>query len=106
MRDITRLVRLNKPRSIFQTRRHTISGRRLRTDSECSQKSLRSGKRNQPNKDPQRPFYRDDIFYGGSLNRLPHYKSQVTLISRTFLERESTDHPAILTVAVTQVSIV
>ncbi|XP_014479782.1 PREDICTED: monocarboxylate transporter 7-like, partial [Dinoponera quadriceps] len=58
------------------TRRHTISGRRLRTDSECSQKSLRSGRRNQPNRDPQRPFYRDDIFYGGSLNRLPHYKSQ------------------------------
>ncbi|XP_070156513.1 monocarboxylate transporter 12 isoform X1 [Polyergus mexicanus] len=55
-------------------RRHTISGRRLRTDSECSQKSLRMGKRNP--KDPQRPFYRDDIFYGGSLNRLSHYRSQ------------------------------
>ncbi|XP_011171219.1 monocarboxylate transporter 3 isoform X2 [Solenopsis invicta] len=55
-------------------RRHTISGRRLRTDSECSQKSFRMGKRN--SKDPQRPFYRDDIFYGGSLNRLPHYRSQ------------------------------
>ncbi|XP_012215065.1 monocarboxylate transporter 12 isoform X2 [Linepithema humile] len=53
-------------------RRHTIS--RLRTDSECSQKSLKMGKRNP--KDPQRPFYRDDIFYGGSLNRLPHYRSQ------------------------------
>ncbi|XP_070524610.1 monocarboxylate transporter 12 isoform X2 [Cardiocondyla obscurior] len=55
-------------------RRHTISGRRLRADSECSQKSLRMGKRN--SKDPQRPFYRDDIFYGGSLNRLSHYRSQ------------------------------
>ncbi|XP_018047910.1 PREDICTED: monocarboxylate transporter 10 isoform X2 [Atta colombica] len=53
-------------------RRHTIS--RLRTNSECSQKSLRMSKRN--SKDPQRPFYRDDIFYGGSLNRLPHYRSQ------------------------------
>ncbi|XP_032667087.1 monocarboxylate transporter 12 isoform X1 [Odontomachus brunneus] len=68
------LERLNG--KVPTTRRHTISGRRLRADSECSQKSLRSGKRNQPNKDPQRPFYRDDIFYGGSLNRLPHYKSQ------------------------------
>lgn len=56
-----------------QIRRHTIS--RLRTNSECSQKSLRMGKRNP--KDPQRPFYRDDIFYGGSLMRLPHYRSQV-----------------------------
>ncbi|XP_011263721.1 monocarboxylate transporter 12 [Camponotus floridanus] len=56
-------------------RRHTIhSARRLRTDSECSQKSLKMGKRNP--KDPQRPFYRDDIFYGGSLNRLSHYRSQ------------------------------
>ncbi|XP_076166600.1 monocarboxylate transporter 14 isoform X4 [Ptiloglossa arizonensis] len=58
-------------------RRHTISGRRLRADSDCSQKSLKVGnKRNPFTKDPQRPFYRDDIFYGGSLNRLPHYKSQ------------------------------
>ncbi|CAK9813728.1 Monocarboxylate transporter 12 [Anthophora quadrimaculata] len=58
-------------------RRHTISGRRLRADSDCSQKSLKIGnRRNAFNKDPQRPFYRDDIFYGGSLNRLPHYKSQ------------------------------
>ncbi|XP_012243794.1 monocarboxylate transporter 10 isoform X1 [Bombus vosnesenskii] len=58
-------------------RRHTISGRRLRADSDCSQKSLKMGNRRNPfSKDPQRPFYRDDIFYGGSLNRLPHYKSQ------------------------------
>lgn len=58
-------------------RRHTISGRRLRADSDCSQKSLKLGnRRNTLSKDPQRPFYRDDIFYGGSLNRLPHYKSQ------------------------------
>ncbi|XP_029177418.1 monocarboxylate transporter 7 isoform X3 [Nylanderia fulva] len=55
-------------------RRHSVSARRIRTDSECSQKSLRMGKRNP--KDPQRPFYRDDIFYGGSLNRLSHYRSQ------------------------------
>lgn len=55
-------------------RRHTISGRRLRTGSECSQKSLRMDRRN--SKDTQRPFYRDDIFYGGSLYRLPHYRSQ------------------------------
>ncbi|XP_043792167.1 monocarboxylate transporter 3-like isoform X2 [Apis laboriosa] len=58
-------------------RRHTISGRRQRADSDCSQKSLKMGNRRNPfSKDPQRPFYRDDIFYGGSLNRLPHYKSQ------------------------------
>ncbi|XP_066598707.1 monocarboxylate transporter 12 [Prorops nasuta] len=58
-------------------RRHTISGRRLRADSDCSQKSLKITYKKSPvNKDHQRPFYRDDIFYGGSLNRLPHYRSQ------------------------------
>ncbi|PBC31691.1 Monocarboxylate transporter [Apis cerana cerana] len=62
---------------VWQIRRHTISGRRQRADSDCSQKSLKMGNRRNPfSKDPQRPFYRDDIFYGGSLNRLPHYKSQ------------------------------
>ncbi|KOX78835.1 Monocarboxylate transporter 12 [Melipona quadrifasciata] len=62
---------------VLVIRRHTISGRRLRADSDCSQKSLRLGNRRHTLcKDPQRPFYRDDIFYGGSLNRLPHYKSQ------------------------------
>ncbi|KAI4487264.1 PREDICTED: uncharacterized protein LOC106793402 [Polistes canadensis] len=62
-------------------RRHTINGRRPRADSDCSQKSLRvCNRRNTPSKDPQRPFYRDDIFYGGSLNRLAHYKSQLSSV--------------------------
>ncbi|KAF3422609.1 hypothetical protein E2986_02716 [Frieseomelitta varia] len=69
--------RLNGKVPTVSIRRHTISGRRLRADSDCSQKSLKVGNRRNPfSKDPQRPFYRDDIFYGGSLNRLPHYKSQ------------------------------
>ncbi|RLU23535.1 hypothetical protein DMN91_003740 [Ooceraea biroi] len=66
------LERLNG--KVPTSRRHTISGRRIRTDSECSQRSLKMGKRN--SRDPQRPFYRDDIFYEGSLNRLAHYRSQ------------------------------
>ncbi|CAD6215459.1 GSCOCG00011200001-RA-CDS [Cotesia congregata] len=60
-------------------RRHTISGRR----DHGSQLSLKKAgsKRHQPtSKDPQRPFYRDDIFYGGSLARLPHYKSQLSSV--------------------------
>lgn len=62
----------------FQIRRHTISGRRQSSD--ISQKSLKMGNGRSPAvKDHQRPFYRDDIFYGGSLNRLSHYKSQVRL---------------------------
>ncbi|EZA47787.1 Monocarboxylate transporter [Ooceraea biroi] len=67
------LERLNG--KVPTSRRHTISGRRIRTDSECSQRSLKMGKRN--SRDPQRPFYRDDIFYEGSLNRLAHYRSQM-----------------------------
>ncbi|KAF7997492.1 hypothetical protein HCN44_006063 [Aphidius gifuensis] len=59
-------------------RRHTISGRR---DENGSQHSLKKvGKRNSTSRDPQRPFYRDDIFYGGSLARLPHYKSQMSSV--------------------------
>ncbi|KAH0534489.1 monocarboxylate transporter 12 [Cotesia glomerata] len=63
----------------LQVRRHTISGRR----DHGSQLSLKKAgsKRHQPtSKDPQRPFYRDDIFYGGSLARLPHYKSQLSSV--------------------------
>lgn len=70
----------------LQVRRHTISGRR----DHGSQLSLKKAgsKRHQPtSKDPQRPFYRDDIFYGGSLARLPHYKSQVILLFFFFIFR-------------------
>ncbi|XP_043475276.1 monocarboxylate transporter 14-like [Leptopilina heterotoma] len=60
-------------------RRHTISGRRQSSD--ISQKSLKMGNGRSPAvKDHQRPFYRDDIFYGGSLNRLSHYKSQISSV--------------------------
>ncbi|XP_043278418.1 uncharacterized protein [Venturia canescens] len=61
-------------------RRHTISGRRLGLE-EGSEKSFKMiHKRNSSSRDPQRPFYRDDIFYGGSLHRLPHYKSQLSSV--------------------------
>ncbi|KAL7294650.1 hypothetical protein TKK_0011953 [Trichogramma kaykai] len=57
--------------------RNAISDRRSRADSVTSH---RSSKRNSIVKDPQRPFYRDDIFYGGSLSRLSHYKSQMSSV--------------------------
>ncbi|KAK0077459.1 hypothetical protein PV325_003938 [Microctonus aethiopoides] len=60
-------------------RRHTISGRR-ENGSELSLKKAGGNKRNSTARDPQRPFYRDDIFYGGSLARLPHYKSQLSSV--------------------------
>ncbi|XP_016840676.1 monocarboxylate transporter 14 isoform X2 [Nasonia vitripennis] len=63
-------------------RRHTISDRRSRADSVSSHKSLTKAdkRRGSTAKEPQRPFYRDDIFYGGSLNRLPHYRSQLSSV--------------------------
>ncbi|XP_023288004.1 monocarboxylate transporter 3 [Orussus abietinus] len=72
------LARLNG--RIPTIRRHTISERHLRANSDGSQKSLRTSRRGTLTKDTQRPFYRDDIFYGGSLHRLPHYKSQLSSV--------------------------
>jgi hypothetical protein len=44
------------------------AGNRARTTSECSCKSRDVG---------VRPLYRDDIFFGASLQKLPQYTSQV-----------------------------
>ena len=58
-----------------------MSDRRSRADSVTSHKSFKTEKRRgSTTKEPQRPFYRDDIFYGGSLNRLPHYRSQISSV--------------------------
>jgi hypothetical protein len=53
-------------------RRHTVSGRRPGTDSHSSS---RRGSRH----DVSRPMYRDDIFFSGSLAKLPQYRSQTSL---------------------------
>lgn len=67
---------------LFKTvRRHTVSGRQDRSNSDGSQKSCKVRSANIGKDNIQRPFYRDDIFYGGSLHRLPHYKSQVPINS-------------------------
>lgn len=53
-------------------RRHTISGKRIGTDSHSNS---RKGSR----QDISRPMYRDDILYSGSLAKLPQYRSQTSL---------------------------
>lgn len=53
-------------------RRHTVSGRRPGTDSQTN--SRRGSKH-----DVSRPMYRDDIFFSGSLAKLPQYRSQSSL---------------------------
>ncbi|KAK7869035.1 hypothetical protein R5R35_002983 [Gryllus longicercus] len=55
---------------------------RTRTISECSRTSLRSRKGLGTSRDNVgvRPLYRDDIFFGGSLQRLPQYTSQISSV--------------------------
>lgn len=53
-------------------RRHTVSGRRPGTDSHTN--SRRGSKH-----DVSRPLYRDDIFFSGSLAKLPQYRSQTSI---------------------------
>lgn len=53
-------------------RRHTMSGKRPGTDS---QTNSRRGSR----QDVSRPMYRDDIFFSGSLAKLPQYRSQTSI---------------------------
>lgn len=53
-------------------RRHTISGKRIGTDSHSNS---RKGSR----QDISRPMYRDDILYSGSLAKLPQYRSQTSI---------------------------
>lgn len=52
-------------------RRHTVSGRRPGE----SQTNSRRGSRH----DVSRPMYRDDIFFSGSLAKLPQYRSQTSI---------------------------
>lgn len=52
-------------------RRHTVSGRK----GNESQTNSRRGSR----QDISRPLYRDDIFFSGSLAKLPQYRSQTSL---------------------------
>lgn len=53
-------------------RRHTVSGRR---PGETSVSNSRRGSRH----DVSRPMYRDDIFFSGSLAKLPQYRSQTSI---------------------------
>ncbi|XP_046745469.1 monocarboxylate transporter 12-like isoform X2 [Diprion similis] len=58
-------------------RRHTVCVRRDRSNSDISQKFFKARPATASKDNIQRPFYRDDIFYSGSLSRLSHYKSEM-----------------------------
>ncbi|XP_037945417.1 uncharacterized protein LOC119685961 [Teleopsis dalmanni] len=67
------LVTETKP-TIVQARRHTVSGRR---PNEINRKNV-SGSHDTVH-NTSRPMYRDDIFFTGSLTRIPQYQSQTSL---------------------------
>ncbi|XP_037828324.1 monocarboxylate transporter 12 [Lucilia sericata] len=61
--------------TIVQGRRHTVSGRRPPNIGSRSN----VGSQDAVNTSVTRPMYRDDIFFSGSLTRIPQYQSQSSL---------------------------
>lgn len=57
--------------SLILNRRNTFSDKRIRTTSESSQ--------NRSKTEVNRPLYRQDIFFGASLTRLPQYTSKTSI---------------------------
>lgn len=69
-----------------QGRRHTVSGRRP-NDVSNSRSNSRRGTIHD-----SRPLYRDDIFFSGSLVRIPQYQSQTSLGYHMSVTRVPTQH--------------
>ncbi|XP_067629848.1 monocarboxylate transporter 3 isoform X2 [Eurosta solidaginis] len=61
---------------ILQARRHTVSGRR---PNDVGAKKSAVGSQDTVHNVHTRPMYRDDIFFTGSLARIPQYQSQTSL---------------------------
>ncbi|KAH8348274.1 hypothetical protein KR084_005958 [Drosophila pseudotakahashii] len=66
-----------KPVTI-QARRHTVSGRRPQDIGKRSAAAAHEAHHGQAHSS-SRPMYRDDIFFSGSLTRIPQYQSQTSL---------------------------
>ncbi|CRK96937.1 CLUMA_CG010346, isoform A [Clunio marinus] len=62
-------------------RRHTVSGRRPGSEIQANsrQSDSQANSRRGSRADVSRPLYRDDIFFSGSLAKLPQYRSQTSL---------------------------
>lgn len=70
-------------------RRHTVSGRRPNLPNSATEKKNRRG---QHLGSQNRPLYRDDIFFSGSLVRIPQYQSQTSLGYHMSVTRMPTTH--------------
>lgn len=66
-----------EPKPQLTARRHTVSGRRPIIHLASAQK--KESRRHNQFGSSNRPLYRDDIFFSGSLLRIPQYQSQTSL---------------------------
>lgn len=74
------------PSTASRQRSHTVSGRRP------NESGSRQGSRRGTLTDGTRPMYRDDIFFTGSLVRIPQYQSQTSLGYHMSVTRLPTQH--------------
>lgn len=77
----------------LQARRHTVSGRR--PNIQAVNGAVKKDKRNAAHQQfgsSNRPLYRDDIFFSGSLVRIPGYQSQTSLQYHMTVTRMPTKH--------------
>lgn len=70
------LIETEAKPAIIQARRHTVSGRR---PNDIVGKKSAVGSQDTVHNIHTRPMYRDDIFFTGSLARIPQYQSQTSL---------------------------
>lgn len=65
--------------SAAATRRNSLKQQRQRSPSESEAPGVRSRRGTLTSGETARPMYRDDIFFGGSLARLPQYTSRTSM---------------------------
>ncbi|XP_054739603.1 monocarboxylate transporter 3 [Anastrepha obliqua] len=70
------LIETESKAVVIQARRHTVSGRR---PNDIVGKKSSVGSQDTVHNIHTRPMYRDDIFFTGSLARIPQYQSQTSL---------------------------
>lgn len=75
---------------MMTARRHTVSGRRPNDQSGGSRAGSKRGSISE-----NRPMYRDDIFFSGSLVRIPQYQSQTSLAYHMSVTRMPTKQDVI-----------
>lgn len=75
------LIDKDGPTPQLTARRHTVSGRRpnIQTNGTAKKEKDRRNAAHQQFGSSNRPLYRDDIFFSGSLVRIPGYQSQTSL---------------------------